>query len=148
MASLLVLATTRQQLHPQSAAYSERRALWPDSLCQGVWQQTLEKSAYLRRLNIKTILFPSHCQVQLLRAFSMHKTQTFPTSSRCVYLRQSCWGRFPSGHSEWTLHLPRVNISAGSQHLASSWNSLSPFPSRVDCESDITLPLYGDNSFS
>lgn len=84
MASLLVLATTRQQLHPQSAAYSERRALWPDSLCQGVWQQTLEKSAYLRRLNIKTILFPSHCQVQLLRAFKCTKRKHFP-HLQCVF---------------------------------------------------------------
>lgn len=51
------------------------------------------------------------------------------------YLRWSCWWHFPSGHSEWTPHLPRGNISAWSQHLAFSWNSLWPFPSRVNCES-------------
>lgn len=43
-ASLSAAVTTRQQLHPQSAACSERTALWLDFLSREVSQQTLEET--------------------------------------------------------------------------------------------------------
>lgn len=53
------------------------------------------------------------------------------------YLLWSYWGRFPSVHNVWSLHLPRGNISAWSQHLVFSWNSLSPFPSQLNGRAQI-----------
>lgn len=88
MVSLSAPAATSRPLHPRSAAYCERRALWPGSLCLEVWWQTLEKTAKAEN-NLFTDGSAWACQVHV-------HVHCIGASFRCVTFDRAAEGISPA----------------------------------------------------